>query len=162
MNRPTNSPMVAEQFATTKDIAALAECLADLKGQIIVLTEKIGEMTARRDFLLGRIKLDRKSLQDLLGVSKNTIYKWRKGEDGYKLIAHSEEDGSKYYLFSEVFQAIRQGKLHARGFKRLWALQRMVAYQEGCSNGYSAASEFVFDDSDSDFINKIESYGREG
>lgn len=117
------------------DYGFLCRTLAELGRKIDATYEFIQELKNRHETIMGQIWFDRKTLMKLLAVSQSTVYRWRRGEFGSELPYHVREDGTTYYVYDEVYAALRRGKLQAKGFDRILAIRNMEAYREGIMNG---------------------------
>ena len=117
------------------DYGFLCRTLAELSRKIDATYEFIQELKHRHETIMGQVWFDRKTLMRLLAVSQSTIYRWRRGEFGSELPYHVREDGTTYYVYDEVYSALRRGKLQAKGFDRILAIRNMEAYREGIVNG---------------------------
>ncbi|MDL2213758.1 DNA-binding protein [Bacteroides sp. OttesenSCG-928-E20] len=86
------------------------------------------------DAIVGSIEMDRQTIGRLLGVSESTLYRWRSAPN-FTLPCHYHSDRSTYYVYDEVYIALKRGQLRAKGFDRIEAMQRMKMYKEGVIRG---------------------------
>ena len=94
------------------------------------IKDSISGLSARQKAIVGDIKLDSLSLEDILEVSDSTLYRWRNAPAPNNLPHYIRENGTIYYDFDEVLQSLRKGQLVARGFNRLKAIDNMEKYRD--------------------------------
>lgn len=94
------------------------------------IKESIDEIKNMRHVIFGEIKLDTLTLEILLEVSDSTLYRWRAAAPPDNLPHYVRDNGSIYYDFDEVMQALRSGRLCAKGFDRMKAIENMKAYRQ--------------------------------
>ncbi len=101
---------------------------ADLKTMIKEIYDYIIELKKDYDKFVADVRLDRHSVQELLGVSEATVGRWR----AKKLLPYYINDSrNSYYLFDDVYVACKRGQLDIRGFDRIAALKRLNAFKNG-------------------------------
>ncbi len=111
----------------------------NINQAIIEIREMVSEVYAfmkemKRDYdkVCGAIEIDRPTLERLLCVSESTLYRWRMARTPPY---HFHSDHSTYYLYDEVYVALKRGSLKAKSFNRIDAIQRMKMYKEGIIRG---------------------------
>lgn len=121
----------AEEYATSRDIAELSGQVAALREQISALEDLVKEQKDKAEILKSRIKLNRKTLEALMKVSKETIYRWCRGENGRYLRNYKEENGELYFYLKEVYEAVHSGAIYCKGLNCDVVLQRLREYNAG-------------------------------
>lgn len=106
----------------------------------------VRDLKVLRDTLVGNIHMDSLTLEEVLNVSDSTLYRWRISPPPYNLPYYTRENGSIYYDYDEVLKALRKGQLHARGFKRLEAIDNMIKYRAEVLQGTNGGSWFATDE----------------
>lgn len=110
----------------------LSKSISEIKEMISELYAFMQQIKQDHDNICGVIELDRVTLERLLGVSESTIYRWRTA----KVVPyHLRSDHSTYYIYDEIYVALKRGLLNSKSFNRLEALQRMKMYKEGIIRG---------------------------
>ena len=90
------------------DEKIILQVLAEQQEEI---KESIDEIKNMRHVIFGEIKLDSLTLEILLEVSDSTLYRWRAAAPPDNLPHYVRDNGSIYYDFDEVMQALRSGRL---------------------------------------------------
>ncbi len=100
----------------------------DIRELILEIHGFIKDLKDDYDKFVADVRLDRSTVEELLGVSSSTLARWRaRGVLPYGI----NESGASYYLFDDVYVALKRGVLEAKGFKRLDALGRLKAFKNG-------------------------------
>lgn len=104
------------------------ELTPDLRTMLMEIHDYITELKRDYDKFVSDVRIDRVTLQELLGVSEATIGRWRtRGVLPY----YVNSSRASYYLFDEVYVAVKRGQLEARGFNRINALERLKVFKNG-------------------------------
>ena len=100
----------------------------DMRALILEIHGFIKDLKEDYDKFVADVRLDRPTMQELLGVSPSTLARWRaRGVLPYGISV----GGASYYLFDDVYAAVKRGALVAKGFKRLDAIGRLKAFKNG-------------------------------
>lgn len=111
--------------------------MMDIRNTLVEVFEFIQNVKRGYDEVIENIKLDNDTVKYLTGMSDTTIYRWRKNPEGENLPFYIG-NGSCYYLFKDLYRAVKAGHLQAKGFNRIQTLQRMKAYEKGLYAGANA------------------------
>lgn len=104
------------------------ETTPDIKAMIREIYDYIVDMKHDYDRQVANMQLDRRTVEQLLNVSEATIGRWRsRGVLPYYI----NSSRASYYLFDDVYVAVKRGQLVARTFDPVEALRRLNAFQSG-------------------------------
>jgi hypothetical protein len=117
---------------TEKSIEQSLHNIQEMLGEIHAFIKDMKNEYTQID---GTIEMDRHLLERLLNVSESTLYRWRHNRDDHNLPYLLRDDGSTYYLYNDVYVALKRGQLEAKGFDRIGAMQRMKLYHDGIIDG---------------------------
>ena len=107
-----------------EELRDVASFIHELKNDYEVLEEKI--------------ELNTMDILRLLGISKASLARWRDANlVPYRYISSNHI----VYPFKGLYLAVKTGRATFKGFRRLEALQRLNAYQDGLLKGYMGEPE---------------------
>jgi hypothetical protein len=114
---------VIQQFNKKKQMNCNSEISEESLGQSLHnIQERLGEIHAfikdmKNEYaqIDGTIEMDRHLMERLFNVSESTLYRWRHASEGHNLPYHLHDDGSTYYLFEDVYLALKKDKSWGRG-----------------------------------------------
>ncbi len=125
---------------STEQNPNIVHVLHQMQEQLTKLNQSVDNLTLMRDTLVDEIQLDSLTLEVVLEVSDSTLYRWRTAGS---LPHHTRVNGTIYYFYNEVLQALRKGDLCARGFYRLKAIEKMIQYRDDILKTRGGASWMI-------------------
>ncbi len=120
----------------------IVHVLHQMQQQLTQLNKSVDNLTLMRDTLVDEIQLDSLTLEVVLEVSDSTLYRWRTAGT---LPHHTRPNGTIFYCYNEVLQALRKGELCARGFYRLKAIEKMIQYRDDFLKTRGGSSWMIVD-----------------
>lgn len=104
------------------------EVTPDLREIIMETHDFIKQLKNDYDQYISDLRLDRRTVEELLGVSTSTVARWRR--DGV-LPYTITPSGMTTYLFEDVLAAVKRGVLTSKSFSQMEAICRLKAFKTG-------------------------------
>lgn len=137
---PDNNPATDNVASVNPEIVAW---MMEIRNTLVEVFSFIRAIKKGYDEIIENIKLDNATVEYLTAMSETTIYRWRKNPEGSNL-PYYMGNGACYYLFKDLYRAVKAGNLQAKNFNRMETLLRMRAYEKGIYAGANAMMDLNF------------------
>ncbi len=137
--------MTTSTIPADEDLCLIKKTLGDvnpeLKKELALMSieEKLDlvislnyDMRKEYNAIVDDISFTTEELTDIFHVSEQTLWRWRVDK---RIPYHVDPDGNCYYLFKELFVAVKSGQLRGKTLNRLQAIENLNQHFRGVMKG---------------------------